>query len=56
MCAAATTTIVQARQIVDVGNLNPEHIITPGLFVDHVIEISDPQQEELLIRTEAVYQ
>jgi len=55
MCAAAETTIVQASKIVDLGAINPEHVVTPGLFVDHVVEIPNPQQEELLIRAEAVY-
>ncbi|EEB83173.1 3-oxoacid CoA-transferase subunit A [Roseobacter sp. GAI101] len=55
MCAAAQTTIVQASQIVEAGMIDPEHVITPGLFVDQIIEIPNPQQEELLIRAEAVY-
>lgn len=56
MCAAANTTIVQAKKIVASGDIDPEHIITPGIFVDHVVEVVNPQQEELLIRAEATYQ
>lgn len=56
MCAAANTTIVQTSKIVEAGDIDPEHIITPGLFVDHVVEVENPQQEELLIRAEATYQ
>jgi 3-oxoadipate CoA-transferase alpha subunit len=55
MCAAATTTIVQVSQIVAIGSLDPEHVITPGLFVDQIVAIPNPQQEELLIRAEATY-
>lgn len=55
MCTAAQTTIVQVSKIVEAGALDPEHIITPGLFVDQLIEIPDPQQEELLIRAKATY-
>lgn len=55
MCAAANTTIVQATQIVAAGEIDPEHIITPGLFVDHIILAPNPQQEELLIGAEATY-
>jgi 3-oxoadipate CoA-transferase alpha subunit len=55
MCAAATTTIVQVSQIVAIGSLDPEHVITPGLFVDQIVAIANPQQEELLIRAEATY-
>ena len=50
MCMAATNTIVQVSKIVPLGELNPEHIITPGIFVNGVVEVPDPQQEEVLIR------
>lgn len=39
MATAATTTIVQVRELVELGELDPEHIITPGIFVDRVVEI-----------------
>ncbi|KMK65805.1 3-oxoacid CoA-transferase subunit A [Puniceibacterium sp. IMCC21224] len=55
MCAAAQTTIVQASKIVEPGAIDPEHVVTPGLFVDHIVHIPDPQQEEMLIRAETVY-
>lgn len=55
MCAAAATTIVQVSRIVAAGHIDPEHIITPGLFVDQIVAIPNPQQEELLIRAEATY-
>ncbi|PCJ04652.1 MAG: 3-oxoadipate CoA-transferase [Rhodobacteraceae bacterium] len=55
MCAAAATTIVQVSQVVAVGGIDPEHVITPGLFVDQIVTIPNPQQEELLIRAEASY-
>ena len=55
MCPAAAQTIVQVSRIVAPGGINPEHVITPGLFVDQIIEVPDPQQEELLIRAEASY-
>lgn len=55
MCMAAEKTIVQARQIVAPGTIAPEHVITPGIFVDAIVEVSDPQQEEALIRAGTVY-
>jgi 3-oxoadipate CoA-transferase alpha subunit len=55
MAAAAGVTIVQARRIVAAGEIDPEQVITPGLFVDHVVEVPDPQQEEALIRAGAAY-
>ncbi len=43
MAAAATTTIVQVVDIVPVGQLDPEHIVTPRIYVDHVVRIErDP--------------
>ncbi|MEQ3624236.1 MAG: 3-oxoacid CoA-transferase subunit A [Celeribacter sp.] len=55
MCMAANRTIVQARQIVPLGGIDPEHVITPGLFVDGIVEVSEPQQEELLNLAGATY-
>lgn len=49
MCMAAKTTIVQARHIVEPGEIDPEHVITPGIFVDRIVEIGEPLQESLLI-------
>ncbi|MDJ0905926.1 MAG: 3-oxoacid CoA-transferase subunit A [Woeseiaceae bacterium] len=49
MCMAATTTIVQATHLVARGNINPEHIVTPGIFVDRVVEVPDPVHEDILI-------
>lgn len=49
MCMAATTTIVQARKLVPPGGIDPEHVITPGIFVDRVVEVSDPVHEDILI-------
>ncbi|TWG54002.1 MULTISPECIES: 3-oxoacid CoA-transferase subunit A [unclassified Aminobacter] len=50
MAMAAKLTIVQARKIVPAGGIDPEHVITPGIFVDRIVEVSDPKQEEVLLR------
>lgn len=55
MATAAEVTIAQVSRIVPLGSIDPEHVITPGIFVDQVIEVSDPQQEELLIRAGVAY-
>ena len=49
MCMAATTTIVQTKKIVARGGIDPEHVITPGIFVNRVIEVPDPVHEDILI-------
>ena len=49
MCMAARTTIVQVHRFVDLGSLDPEQVVTPGIFVDRVIEIGDPIDERVEI-------
>lgn len=55
MCMAAEKTIVQASTIVPAGEIDPEHIVTPGIFVDRVVQVPNPQQEEELIRAGVAY-
>jgi len=50
MAAAAAVTIVQATRIVEPGEIDPEQVITPGLFVNRIVEVADAQQEEALMR------
>jgi 3-oxoacid CoA-transferase subunit A len=38
MATAAKVTIVEADEIVPVGSLDPEHIVTPSVFVDRIVE------------------
>ncbi|PFH82799.1 CoA transferase subunit A [Bacillus sp. AFS088145] len=37
MAMAGDITIVEAEEIVPLGSLNPEEIVTPGVFVDYII-------------------
>jgi 3-oxoadipate CoA-transferase alpha subunit len=55
MCMAATTTIVQTRKLVDRGGIDPEHVITPGIFVNRVVEVADPVHEDVLIADQRSY-
>ncbi|MBP0685718.1 hypothetical protein J8J21_21985, partial [Mycobacterium tuberculosis] len=55
MCMAAAKASVQVSKIVQAGEIEPEHVVTPDVFVDHVVEVSNPQQEEELIRAGVVY-
>ncbi len=55
MCMAAAKTVAQVSKIVALGEIDPEHVITPGIFVDGVVEVANPQQEEVLVRTGATY-
>jgi 3-oxoadipate CoA-transferase alpha subunit len=39
MATAANLTIAQAQHIVELGALDPEAVVTPGIFVDRVIHV-----------------
>jgi 3-oxoadipate CoA-transferase alpha subunit len=39
MAMAAGLTIAQSQHLAELGELAPEHIVTPGMFVDRVLHI-----------------
>ncbi|HEY1705709.1 MAG TPA: 3-oxoacid CoA-transferase subunit A [Trebonia sp.] len=39
MATAATTTIVQVNEVVPVGTLDPEAVVTPSIFVDRIVRV-----------------
>ena len=39
MASAAKCTIAQVREIVNLGDLDPENVVTPGIFVQRIVEI-----------------
>ena len=41
MATAATTTIAQVDEIVPLGSIDPESVVTPGLFVDRVVAVGE---------------
>lgn len=47
MAAAATTTVVQVSEVVPVGGLDPEHVVTPCLYVDRVVRL--PAHDRTLV-------
>ncbi len=49
MAMAAETTIVQTKEFVEAGEIDPEIVVTPGIFVDQVITVSDPLLESELV-------
>lgn len=55
MCTASKVAIVQTKKIVDPGQIDPETVITPGIFVQKVIEINNPADESLLVEEEMSY-
>jgi len=55
MAMAATTTLVQANEMVELGDIDPENVVTPGIFVNGIIEVSNPQQESKLVKEGVIY-
>lgn len=55
MCTAAEKTIVQAKRIVELGEIDPESIVTPGIFVKRVVEVSNPADESTLVKENRRY-
>lgn len=49
MAMAATTTIVQVATVLAAGEIDPETIVTPGVFVDRVVHVADPAHESVLV-------
>jgi 3-oxoadipate CoA-transferase alpha subunit len=39
MATAARLTVVQAAYLLPLGDIAPEHVVTPGIFVDRVVEV-----------------
>jgi len=55
MCTAAETAIVQVEEVVPAGGIDPECVVTPGIFVDRVVVVSQPAQESVLVQEGQVY-
>jgi 3-oxoadipate CoA-transferase alpha subunit len=39
MATAAATTIAQVTHVVDTGDLDPEAVVTPGIYVDRIVQV-----------------
>jgi 3-oxoadipate CoA-transferase alpha subunit len=45
MAAAARCTVVQVRETVELGALDPEAVVTPGIFVQRVVRVAPSLQK-----------
>lgn len=52
MAKAATLTIVEADEIVEIGALDPAEIHLPGIYVDRIIKSTEPKEIEILTTKE----
>ncbi|MBT5074705.1 MAG: CoA transferase subunit A, partial [Kordiimonadaceae bacterium] len=52
MATAGKVTIAEVEEIVEIGELDPDHIHTPGIFVQRIIVSKDPEKriEQLTTR------
>lgn len=55
MAMAARVTIVQVRSVVEPGGIDPEAVVSPGIFVDRVVEVAEPMHESELVAAGATY-
>lgn len=54
MAMAGRTTIAQVAEVVEAGELDPEVVVTPGIFVQRVVHVPSPAHEsELVARGES---
>jgi len=47
MATAAALTIAEVHRVVEIGQLDPEAVVTPGIFVDRILDLGrdDPPKE-----------
>jgi len=55
MCTAARRAIVQVKQVVEPGGLDPEAVVTPGIFVDRLVVVPNPAHESVLVQEGRCY-
>jgi 3-oxoadipate CoA-transferase, alpha subunit len=55
MAMAARLAIAQCSTVVSRGMLDPEVVITPGIFIDRVVLIERPIHEDVLVEQGAAY-
>jgi 3-oxoadipate CoA-transferase, alpha subunit len=48
MATAARITVVQAHHIVELGEIDPETVVTPGIYVQRVVQVSNPRVKPAL--------
>ena len=45
MASAAKCTVAQVRETVELGGLDPEAVVTPGIFVKRVVRVAASLQK-----------
>ena len=55
MCMAAKQSLIQTKKIIEPNETNPEHVITPGIFVQKIIQVKNPMIESNAIEEGIIY-
>lgn len=55
MCMAAKQSLIQTKKIIEPDKTNPEHVITPGIFVQKIIQVENPIIESNAIEEGVIY-
>jgi 3-oxoadipate CoA-transferase alpha subunit len=55
MCMAAKQSLIQTKKFIEPDETNPEHVITPGIFVQKIIQVENPIIESNAIEEGIIY-
>ena len=55
MAMAGAITIVQTASVVAPGEIDPEAVVTPGIFVNRVVQVQCPAHESVLVAAGVTY-
>ena len=55
MCMAAKQSLIQTKKIIEPDETNTEHVITPGIFVQKIIQVENPIIESNAIEEGIIY-
>jgi len=55
MAMGSGVAIVQVEEVVEPGEIDPEIVVSPGIFVDRVVEVTDPAHESELVAAGVSY-
>jgi len=55
MAMGSSTAIVQVEDVVEPGQIDPEIVVSPGIFVDRVVQVARPAHESELVAAGVSY-
>ncbi len=55
MAMGSKTAIVQVEDVVEPGQIDPEIVVSPGIFVDRVVQVAQPAHESELVAAGVSY-